>query len=181
MRCDLCREEERFPGLGFIEERRNPIEPWQWRVAAVFVCGECSGREFFYFIGPARMMEDGYESWRNHLSMKNWFTPIHLESLQKLARLVNALPRREVPSDIKAQPGARKISPRLRARIMERDAFLCRRCGVGPQEARLVVDHIHPVSRGGTAEPDNLQTLCWECNTGKRDRRAHPHDLTLLP
>ncbi|HEX2910826.1 MAG TPA: HNH endonuclease [Chloroflexia bacterium] len=27
-----------------------------------------------------------------------------------------------------------------------------------------------PVSRGGTNDPHNLQTLCRECNQGKRDQ-----------
>ena len=36
--------------------------------------------------------------------------------------------------------------------------------------AGLVIDHIIPVSRGGTSERENLQPLCVDCNTKKSDR-----------
>ena len=32
------------------------------------------------------------------------------------------------------------------------------------------MDHIVPRRRGGTDDPDNLQTLCYRCNAMKRDR-----------
>jgi site-specific DNA-methyltransferase (adenine-specific) len=34
----------------------------------------------------------------------------------------------------------------------------------------LTIDHIHPRSRGGTDDPDNLQLLCGACNSTKGDR-----------
>lgn len=73
--------------------------------------------------------------------------------------------------------GARSISPSLRSRILERDAFRCRRCGAGPQDDRLVIDHILAVALGGGSEPGNLQTLCSTCNAGKSDHPPHLHDL----
>jgi 5-methylcytosine-specific restriction endonuclease McrA len=74
------------------------------------------------------------------------------------------------------RPGA--ISTRTRALVFERDEFRCRRCGAGPDDgARLVVDHVVPVARGGTGELANLQTLCEPCNQGKQDRPPHAHDL----
>ncbi len=35
---------------------------------------------------------------------------------------------------------------------------------------KLEVDHIMPVSRGGSDDISNLQLLCFECNRGKSDR-----------
>jgi 5-methylcytosine-specific restriction endonuclease McrA len=29
------------------------------------------------------------------------------------------------------------------------------------------VDHIKPRKHGGTDDPENLQALCWQCNSGK--------------
>jgi len=52
--------------------------------------------------------------------------------------------------------------------ILKRDLYtcqLCRRTGVP-----IEVDHIVPVSRGGSNRLDNLQTLCQDCNRGKGDR-----------
>jgi 5-methylcytosine-specific restriction endonuclease McrA len=41
-------------------------------------------------------------------------------------------------------------------------------CGVTTKDgATLEIDHIRPVSRGGTNDPDNLQVLCRDCNAGK--------------
>lgn len=36
----------------------------------------------------------------------------------------------------------------------------------------LEVDHIVPRSKGGADDPDNLQALCFSCNSTKRDRDA---------
>jgi hypothetical protein len=32
----------------------------------------------------------------------------------------------------------------------------------------LECDHIHPISKGGTDDDENLATACWDCNSGKR-------------
>lgn len=55
----------------------------------------------------------------------------------------------------------------LRQQIFERDGYACVDCGA---TERLECDHIIPVSKGGTSEEDNLQTLCRSCNARKRDR-----------
>lgn len=63
------------------------------------------------------------------------------------------------------------ISSSMRYRVFQRDDHRCVCCGRRAQnELTLHVDHIVPVSRGGTYTIDNLQTLCDECNQGKSDR-----------
>lgn len=62
------------------------------------------------------------------------------------------------------------IAPTLRFKIMQRDQFRCKYCGATTDDnAKLEIDHIVPVSKGGDNDPENLQTLCFECNRGKRD------------
>ncbi len=52
---------------------------------------------------------------------------------------------------------------KIRAQVLERDGHLCTRCGLGEKEGRtLDVDHIWPVSLGGTHDMWNLRTLCRE-------------------
>lgn len=58
----------------------------------------------------------------------------------------------------------------LRFRVLERDSFTCRYCGASGDGVILHVDHVHPKSRGGANEIDNLVTSCFDCNMGKRDR-----------
>ena len=53
---------------------------------------------------------------------------------------------------------------------MRRDQFRCQICGARAEDgARLHVDHINPVSKGGTSDMSNLRTLCDRCNLGKGD------------
>lgn len=64
---------------------------------------------------------------------------------------------------------------RLRALILERDGYLCQ-C---PDCKRLPipkvaheVDHIRPLSRGGTDEPGNLQAINKDCHRIKSAKEA---------
>lgn len=59
-----------------------------------------------------------------------------------------------------------KVSNELRQEIFERDGYTCVNCGSTEKES-LEIDHIMPISKGGKTEPDNLQTLCHDCNIRK--------------
>lgn len=59
----------------------------------------------------------------------------------------------------------RSEAKRLRPYILERDGYVCRRCGATDD---LQMDHLIPVSRGGTNDLDNLAILCRPCNLNKR-------------
>jgi hypothetical protein len=55
-------------------------------------------------------------------------------------------------------------------KVMKRDKFKCVLCGRSPAtnpQVELEIDHIIPWSKGGETLPENLQTLCAECNNGK--------------
>lgn len=55
---------------------------------------------------------------------------------------------------------------RVRKLVLERDYFTCHYCS---QEA-TTVDHLIPISKGGTDEASNMVAACVKCNSGKRDR-----------
>lgn len=62
------------------------------------------------------------------------------------------------------------LSKADRFRILARDRFTCRYCGVkATGGATLHVDHVKPRSKGGTNDPSNLVTACSDCNLGKSD------------
>lgn len=57
--------------------------------------------------------------------------------------------------------------------VLKRDNYRCAKCGASPSndhQVELEVDHIYPVAKGGGNALENLQTLCRECNQGKKDR-----------
>ena len=62
--------------------------------------------------------------------------------------------------------GRKSLSVRKRFLVFKRDRYRCRICSRSGVE--LEVDHILAVAQGGTDRLDNLQTLCFDCNRGKR-------------
>jgi len=55
----------------------------------------------------------------------------------------------------------------IRQQVLERDAYRCSYCG-GPAST---VDHLRPVSEGGSHGPDGegLVAACNRCNASRRD------------
>lgn len=61
------------------------------------------------------------------------------------------------------------IHKRVRFEVLKRDQFKCQYCGREAPDVVLNVDHIKPVSKGGTNDITNLITSCFDCNSGKSD------------
>lgn len=57
------------------------------------------------------------------------------------------------------------VSKRTRFEVLRRDAHTCRYCKSTTNP--LTVDHVVPVSLGGSDKPDNLVAACSDCNAGK--------------
>lgn len=57
-----------------------------------------------------------------------------------------------------------------RIRIMRKSSFRCVRCSADLHDIPVHIDHITPLSRGGTNEEGNLQALCGPCNLKKGNR-----------
>jgi hypothetical protein len=70
------------------------------------------------------------------------------------------------------------IPKSIRFEIFKRDNFTCQYCGKKAPDVVLHVDHIHPVSKGGTNDLLNLITSCIDCNLGKSDRTLA--DTTII-
>jgi len=123
--------------------------------------------------------------WRNpHLALF-WTGPGRATPIIKMRRgaVVQRVSMADVPTgylgsetdaddklpDDKTQREA--ISKSRRFIIMQRDTFTCQLCGASRGNgAKLHVDHMIPLARGGSNDDDNLWTLCEACNLGKSDR-----------
>ena len=75
----------------------------------------------------------------------------------------------------------RSISGRVRQNVFMRDNYTCQICGKTIDDGvTLHLDHIQPVSKGGSDEEDNLQVLCSQCNLEKHNRTDLLHDKRKL-
>ena len=68
---------------------------------------------------------------------------------------------------LKVRTLRRPLDSDLRWAIFERDGYSCTYCG---SKSDLTIDHVHPVSLGGSNHQANLQTLCRRCNCSKGAR-----------
>lgn len=80
------------------------------------------------------------------------------------------------PEKVTNEWASRYVSDDARATVLERDDHKCVVCG---STERLEIDHKTPISRGGTGEIENLQTLCRSHNRQKKDGASVP-DLSSV-
>jgi len=71
------------------------------------------------------------------------------------------------------------ITKKTRFEVFKRDSFSCQYCYAKPPKVPLEIDHIIPVSKGGTNQIDNLVTACFDCNRGKSDTELQSIPETL--
>lgn len=148
--------------LNELDNLENDIEPFIFH--GIRTRMEVDKRWFVDHIEqPIFIMEWTYTSpaGRNHYKNS---TELLIRDIMQILRNYNE--RRKYQKSMKYQRD--KMTPGLRYDIMKRDNYKCRICGITAREgAKLHIDHIIPVSKGGKTEPDNLQTLCKTCNLGK--------------
>ena len=70
----------------------------------------------------------------------------------------------ELKNEIGRASRRRCIPRAVRDQVFLRDGRACLACGA---RSDLQIDHVNPVSLGGSDDPDNLQTLCGSCNRAK--------------
>lgn len=68
-----------------------------------------------------------------------------------------------------------RIGQALRFQVLNRDGFKCHYCGRKASDGHeLEIDHVKPLSDGGTNHLSNLRSACFDCNRGKRDAKILP-------
>lgn len=123
-----------------------------------------------------RGFDQGYADCRRRIEDRQTLSQIKArEKAIRAWRVRNIQKYRSLPGEDEKTPrnlfgGRSGIAARVRWEVFRRDGFKCIVCGVTANDgARLEVDHIHPVSRGGSDLIENLRTLCRLCNVGKSD------------
>jgi hypothetical protein len=71
----------------------------------------------------------------------------------------------------------KSLTKKIRFEVFKRDSFSCQYCGSKAPDVILEVDHMKPVSKGGTNDIMNLVTSCFECNRGKSDRQISDNSV----
>lgn len=69
--------------------------------------------------------------------------------------------RQVIEKDWSKEYQEKKVSPKTRDKVLERDHEQCRRC---ESTDNLQVHHIVPISAGGESHNHNLATLCEKCH-----------------
>lgn len=61
------------------------------------------------------------------------------------------------------------IEPRIKRKIWESQGKRCAYCGEPRNLKHMTVDHVIPLSKGGTNDEENLRCACKMCNRIKND------------
>ncbi len=156
---------------GLRASRANKLDPRKM-VGAFKDCWQHHGS-----VPSQRQLESFLKQQNFPFRTKSYFA--FFGGLGRLAQLIVKLQNGDILEDQlferykKFQRNRRAISLKLRTAVLKRDDEHCVKCGANPRidkSVKLEVDHIMPVSRGGSSAMENLQTLCFECNQGKKDR-----------
>jgi 5-methylcytosine-specific restriction endonuclease McrA len=73
----------------------------------------------------------------------------------------------QVSGLLRARRRHARIEQVNRRKIIERDKSTCYMCGRKLGYAELVIDHVIPISRGGSHSEDNMKVACAPCNRRK--------------
>ena len=65
---------------------------------------------------------------------------------------------------------SRVISGSIRYKVLTGAKHRCELCGISGEVKALDVDHIVPINKGGPNVIENMQALCYTCNSQKSDR-----------
>lgn len=124
-----------------------------------------------------RLLEEFLECHKFPFRTKSYFA--FFGGLGRLARLIVRVENGELTEAQlferykPIQKTRQALSLRLRLAVLKRDEYRCIKCGANPRKdksVRLEIDHIKPVSRGGSSVMENLQALCGVCNQGKTNQ-----------
>lgn len=134
--------------------------------------------------GQVLVLNRNYEP-LNITNMRRAVTLLHLGKAEVVEAADHALHSCQselaAPSVVRLSYYVRRPYPELRVSrkgIFARDGHCCQYCGTS--EAPLTIDHVVPLSRGGTHDWTNLVACCVACNNQKGNRTPEEAGMALL-
>jgi 5-methylcytosine-specific restriction endonuclease McrA len=126
--------------------------------------------------GHARVLTPNWET----CTFEDWM----VRPLRPGAEII-ATPRLRIPVPRAVVLSEYDRPPRLDVRFSRRNVYLrdehrCQYCGRTAGGHELSLDHVLPLSRGGTTSWENVVAACRPCNLRKGNRTPHEAGLRLL-
>ncbi len=106
------------------------------------------------------------EFWDSHLSDALYAPGKITVSLTQFRAFLDSIPKPAPSKEYQVRTAWERARKAVSPVVFRRDNHTCVYCGSSEGE-KLTVDHILPISRGGTNALDNLATACKFCNTSK--------------
>lgn len=118
------------------------------------------GKNNFKFLKIARRFEVKYDGW--------WSTDKKLPSSYNSIKEKIQKQREEKSEERRLLRAKYSFPEKQRRKFLGSNNYTCVVCKKGPLKSNeLQIDHIIPISRGGSFGVDNLQLLCVDCNQSK--------------
>ena len=146
----IKKKRETIPGGRTL--RRGPRGP-RMKEKTCRLCGETKSASEFKHGRVCAVCMPGYQA-AAHQRHKEYYRRKHKARQRGL---------REIPGAHTAQEWEA-----LKAKY--NNTCLC--CGKVEPEIALTRDHVLPITKGGTDNIDNIQPLCWSCNSSKNDKHV---------
>lgn len=101
------------------------------------------------------------------LQNPNFLTKVFIEDINYRSLLPKNMLVPNQQQGIPQQNNRTPIPSNIRWQVFQKYNYTCQYCGKKPPEVQLEVDHVIPVSQGGSDDINNLTVACFDCNRSK--------------
>lgn len=164
-RRDSIKKPERFfiEWHDYYKEYYNVLQTALFTLKKGSICPKIIGKQKYYYLAYRKGKKVIFE-YIGRVIPSSLIEQLQLR--KKVKRKILQL--KSLLFTLKVVPRPHYNKTRLnRFRIFKKDDFKCRYCGKRAPQVELQLDHIIPISKGGTNEETNLTTVCEKCNTEK--------------